>query len=573
MKARYQYLIILIMAVCFTACKKTNTHGRLIPEDAAFVVQVDGKSLLSKLSWNEIKDNQLFQAMYSDSNLQATVKKLLSDPEKAGIDIHNDLLFFSKKDSTGGYIAIEGSVKDAALLKTFNTEINNNGSANESDGVNYISHAPLCAGWNNEKFVYVIDARGLKGMDELSRRMMNDSIDVYKHMPRDISATCKAVFTLKESNSLAQDEKFTKLMKQPGDVRLWINSEALSGSAVGMAAMVNLDKLYKGNITTFAASFDNGKITMNGHSYAGEDLTKLYKKYGGGKVNEDMLKRIPGKEMIAVAALNFKPEGIKEFLKMLGLDGLANVGLTKALGFGMDDFIKANKGDIAFGISDLQLKTDTSTKNTDPDNDLPVHSRMKPDFNFIFSASIGDKDAFNKLINAGKKLGGEFVNDKNLPMAYNSNGNYFVISNTKENADKYLSGANAGNDFISKISGQAFGAFVNIQAAMKPFVNEASKDSVDKAMYDATLKMWDNVLWKGGDIEDGAITQNIEINLLDKTTNSLKQLNQYTSELGKLQKEKQKKQQEDIMAFEDAMSPGSLKDTSVYPPVSHSKEK
>jgi hypothetical protein len=554
------------MAVCFTACKKTNTQGRLIPDDAAIAVQVDGKSLLSKLSWNEIKENQLFQAMYSDSSLEATVKRLLDDPEKAGIDIHNDLLFFTKKDSSGGYIAIEGTVKDAALLKAFNAEITSNGSASESDGINYISKAPLCAGWNNEKFIYVIDAPGLKQMDDLSRRMMKDSIDPAMPMPRDISAACKALFTLKESSSLAQDEKFTKLMKQAGDVRLWLNSEALAGSAVGMAAMVNLDKLYKGNITTFAASFDNGKIIMNGHSYAGEDLTKLYKKYGGGKVSEDMLKRIPGKDMVAMMGLNFKPEGIKEFLKMLGFDGLANVGMTKALGFTLDDFIKANKGDIVIGISDLQLKTDTSLNELYKDNELPATARMKPEMNFIFSASIGDKDAFNKLINAGKKFGGELVNEKTMPLAYNSNGNYFVIGNSKENADKYLAGANSSSDLVSKITGQAFGGFLNIQAIMKPFASEVSKDSIDKAVYDASLKMWDNVIWKGGDIDDGAITQNVEINLLDKTTNSLKQFNQYTSELGRLHKEKKKKEKEDIMAFEDAVSPGSLKDSIPYPP-------
>ena len=147
MKGRYQYFIIIVMAVCFTACKKTNTQGRLIPDDAAIALQVDGKSLLSKLSWNEIKENQLFQAMYSDSSLKATIKKLLDDPEKAGIDIHNDLLFFTKKDSSGGYVAIEGSVKDAALLKTFNAGITNNGSENESDGVHYISHGSVKYLW------------------------------------------------------------------------------------------------------------------------------------------------------------------------------------------------------------------------------------------------------------------------------------------------------------------------------------------------------------------------------------------------------------------------------------------
>ena len=569
MKGRYQYFIIIVMAVCFTACKKTNTQGRLIPDDAAIALQVDGKSLLSKLSWNEIKENQLFQAMYSDSSLKATIKKLLDDPEKAGIDIHNDLLFFTKKDSSGGYVAIEGSVKDAALLKTFNAGITNNGSENESDGVHYISHAPLCAGWNNEKFVYVIDAPALKELDAMSRRMMKDSLDAGRPMPRDISATCKAVFALKESNSLAQDEKFTKLMKQPGDVRGWINSEALSGATVGMTAMVNLDKLYKGNITTFAANFDNGKISINAHSYAGEDLSKLYKKYGGGKLNEDMLKRIPGKEIVAMVALNFKPEGIKEFLKLLNLDGLLNIGLT-SIGFTMDDFIKANKGDIAIGLSDLQLKTDTSSNYIHRDNELPVTSKMKPDFNFVFAASIGDKDAFNKLINAGKKLGGQFENEKSLPVAYNSNGNYFVLSNSKENADKYLAGTNNSNDFISKMSGQAFGGFLNVQTAMKPFVNEVSKDSLAKAMYDVNLKMWDNILWKGGDIEDGAITQTVEINLLDKTTNSLKQMNLFTSKLADLYKEKKKK--EDMMAMDDTDKPGNFPDSTLYPPAP-SKEK
>jgi hypothetical protein len=571
MKPRYQYLIILVMAVCFTACKKTNTQGRLIPEDAAVAVQIDGKSLLSKLSWNEIKENHLFQDIYNDSDLTATVKKLLEDPEKAGIDIHNDLLFFTKKDSTGGYVAIEGSVKDAALLKTFNTGIAKNASEKESDGVHYISQATLCAGWNNEKFVYVIDAPALKELDDLSRRMMKDSIDLPKPMPRDINATCKAVFALKESNSLAQDEKFTRLMKQEGDVRFWLNSEALGGAAVGMAAMVNLDKLYKGNITTFAASFDNGKITMKGRSYAGDDLTKLFKKYGGGKLNEDMLKRIPGKEMVAAAGLNFKPEGIKEFLKMLNLDGLVNIGLN-SLGFTMDDFIKANKGDIAFGISDLQLKTDTASNYMYRDNDLPVTSKMKPDLNFVFAAAIGDKDAFNKLINAGKKLGGKAENEKSLPIAYNTNGNYFVLSNSKENADKYLAGTNTNNDFISKISGQAFGGYLNMQAAMRPFVNEVSTDSLDKTLYDINLKMWDNILWKGGDIEDGAITQSVEINLLDKTTNSLKQLNMYSSKLADLYKEKKKKQKGDVMAFDDADKTGNLGDSTLYP-TAPSKEK
>lgn len=37
--------------------------------------------------------------------------------------------------------------------------------------------------------------------------------------------------------------------------------------------------------------------------------------------------------------------------------------------------------------------------------------------------------------------------------------------------------------------------------------------------------MWDDVYMKGGSYSGGGITQTMEINLIDKNTNSLKQLN------------------------------------------------
>lgn len=573
MKARLYLLMGLAVTVFFAACSKSNKQGRLIPSTAAAVVVADGKSLLSKLSWEEVKQNQFFQAVYQDSGMKETIKKLLDNPEKAGIDINNDLLLFLQKDSLGGFIGIEGTVKDAAALKTFNSEITNGGSETETDGIHFISKSPLCAAWSNEKFLYLVDAPGLNAMDELSRRMMADSIDVSRNIKaRDILASAKQVFALKENNSLAKNEKFTKLMSQSGDFKFWLNSEEFNKSftSLPMMAMVNLEKLYKGNITTFAASFDNGKITLNGHSYAGEDLTKLYKKYSGGKVSEDMLKRIPGKDMIGMFGFNFKPEGLKEFLQMLGLDGFLNLGLARA-GFTLDDFVKANKGDIVFGVTDIQFKTDSTKNYLFKDDSLDAPSVTKPTFNFSFAASIADKDAFNKLINAGKKIGGFLPNQSELPIAYNSNGSYFVLSNSKENADKFLTGNGENAGLVEKISGEPFGGYLNMQNIFKIIPAKEIKDSVGKVMFDESVKMWDFVIWKGGNFENGGITQKAEITLVDKNTNSLKQLNQYVNKLGQLINEKKKKEQEDIMAFEDAVTPASITDTVTSPPTKGKK--
>jgi hypothetical protein len=56
--------------------------------------------------------------------------------------------------------------------------------------------------------------------------------------------------------------------------------------------------------------------------------------------------------------------------------------------------------------------------------------------------------------------------------------------------------------------------------------------------------MWDNLLSTGGDFKNGGITQHMEINLVDKTTNSLKQLNSYLGVMGSI--EKKKKDQRNI---------------------------
>jgi hypothetical protein len=53
-----------------------------------------------------------------------------------------------------------------------------------------------------------------------------------------------------------------------------------------------------------------------------------------------------------------------------------------------------------------------------------------------------------------------------------------------------------------------------------------------------SLNMWQDILAKGGDFKDKASEFEFEINLVDKNTNSLKQLNQYMDKMAALKEEK-----------------------------------
>ena len=527
MQTRFKLtLIVSVTAILFlSSCgSKTNKEGRYIPANAAFVLHMNGQSLNAKLPWEEIKQSELFIQAYADSSVPVILKTVMDNPENTGIDVKNDILVFVIKDSSGGYVAVEGTVKDAAKFKQFNKNVNKTlATESEKDGIHFISSNSMTASWKEQKFVMVMDATGLNSMYKM-KGMYADSTIVSPAMKKDLNAIATQIFALKENSSLGKEEKFTDLMKTTGDVHFWMNIEALglgSSDMPGMAAlsMVNFKKIYEGSRISGTVNFDNGKINADLTSYSGKEMTALINKYSGDKINSDMVKRIPSKNLAALLALNFKPEGIREYLKLLGVDGFANMG-TAFLGFNLDDFIKANKGDILLAVTDLMQD-----------------STGRPDFSALFSASIDDKVSFDKLIQAGKKLGKDKFNGETGPsIFYNMNENYFAIGNKKQDIDKYTATANNSNsELFDKLSGSSSGAYINFRYILKSMSIDAKRDSLENIMYDASVKMWDDLIFKGTGMKNGGNSMHLEINLLDKNTNSLKQLNKYLSILGALQ--------------------------------------
>ena len=555
------FAFILLLA----SCSKTNKQGKLIPKDAVFVMIMNGQSLSSKLPWDEVKKNELFQKMYADTTVPPFIKKALNDPDNSGIDVKNDLVFFVQKDSIGGYVALEGTVKDADKFRTFNLDALKGGSESEKDNIKMISKDAVCIGWNKEKFVYIFDAPQM--YSPKPRSFMDDDV-ADERKPRDISAACKNVFNLASDNSLAKDEKFTSLVNKDGDVHFWINPETLYKDAAGLKELksLKLDKFYEGNIIDGVVNFENGKIKIDYKAYVSKDLNTIFKKYSGGSLDEAMLKNIPSKDVAAVFAIHFHPESIKDILALSGMDGLVNLGLTK-FDISLDDIIKSNKGDLLLSVSDIKIVKDSMTYKGFDGNDK-VYNTSKTKADVIFATAIGDKDAFNKLMNIAKKLGGDkLTQDAGADINYNSNAKYFAIGTSKDYVDKYLAGtSNNKFDFLSTLSGNPAGGYVNLQYIMKAMENEMTSDSTNRLVYNASVKLWDNVYVKGGQFEDGATSFTIEINLLDKSTNSLKQLNQYFGELGRIEDEKRMARKANMYNYDNNMDSTMVPNIKLAPP-------
>lgn len=519
----------MIAVILFSSCSKDNKQGRYIPSAAGVVFHLNGESIATKLPWEEVKQNDLFKEVIADTTVPALAKTILQDPETSGINVKSDLIAFVVKDSLGGYAAFEGFIKDEAKFKQFLTGAHKDAKETTKDGYTYFTDSKSSVAYNKERFIATMNTPQLSAMDKGNTMGMAEVKD------RDMAAVAAQLINLKEDASLAKNEKFTELVSTKGDAHFWFNAEHFNaaGAMGAAAAMVNLTKLYEGAITTATVSFDNGKITADLKSYGGKEITELYKKYSGSAFDQAMVKNIPSQNVAGLFAFNFKPEGLREFLKLLNMEGFANIGAGQ-LGFTLDDFVKANKGDILFAVTDIADDTLTGKDAT-----------------VLFSASVGDKAAFGKLIQGGKKAGGPMLGEEGASkFGYGTNDKYFAFSNKKTAADAYLAGSSKSSfSFLDKISGGPFGGYVNFQYIMNAMKPKAGADSLDAASFDASVKMWDNMIISGGNFKDGGLTQHWEVSLVDKNTNSLKQLNSYAGKMGAI--EKKKKAQREAMWSEE----------------------
>jgi hypothetical protein len=520
-RSRAWLLPAFAMLVLLASCSKSNKQGMMIPKDAVAVMHFNGESLSSKLPWDEIKKSAMFTHVTNDTSVPAFVKNILDNPDNSGIDIKKDLILFFQKDSIGNYLALEGTVKDEAKFKDFTQQAGKGASVHDKD-----------------RFVFVVALP--HSMDRKRFSMSDDTVVSYPK--RDELATCNSIFALEKKNSLGTDDQFTSLMNKKADIHMWVNSEKLYGGAGemgGMMSMMKLDKLYEGNRITATCNFENGKIDIEYKTYMSKELTKIFKKYVDGSFSEEMIKRIPSKNVAAVFAMHFDPKMIKEIIDMTGMEGLVNIGLM-TVGFSMDDIINANKGDFLVTVSDIKTHQDSIVIKRKNGTDSVIRIN-RPEPNILFATAIGDKDAFNKLSKGIKRMtdmrGGMEMDSS---VATGMNDKYFVLGKDQAQVNSYLSGGNNSFDFLSHISGNPLGGYVDLQYILTAMQQDMTLDSSEKVIHEASLKTWQNIYIKGGNYEDGGATYKVEVNMMDKNTNSLKVLNQYMSQIAPFLEQKHK---------------------------------
>lgn len=518
---------VFTFSVFFSACKSRNEIGKLIPGDVLVAGYFDSRSLLEKLPPEDIRSTQIFKDLYKDSTLPDWSKALIDDPQKMGVDLSKGLVGFADK-GTGEDInfVVSGFIGNAGNFESFNKNLAPGKSVSDEKNIKILTlQNNSLVGWNDQNFVYVLN---VKNLSNNLQDMDADEGQLPRIQEGDITSAksyLEKIFSLKENNSLAKDSRFDALLKSNGDIKVWVNNERIFQlSPMGVIGMLKIDDLIKDSRLTYSVNFENGRISSEQKAYYGKALTDLLKKYSGDKIKADEFSKIPSNNVIGALAVNFKPQGIREILKLTGLDGLANMYLNE-LKVSLDDLLGSVDGKFLLSFSDM--KVDSSSM-------VGSNAISGTGNNILFKVGVSDKEKLQKILDAVLKATAA-VTSATPP--YVLNEKEFVAGNHKSFTEKYLSG-NSGQKqaWADSISGHPFGLYVNINKIIQDL--PSPQDTSATKSIAISRSFWKELYSRGGDFSGYAFTFETILTLQNQNENSLKQLNSYLDELYRLNKEK-----------------------------------
>jgi hypothetical protein len=254
--------------------------------------------------------------------------------------------------------------------------------------------------------------------------------------------------------------------------------------------------------------------------YSNKEMREIMKKYSGESLDTKLVQRIPSDNIVGLLASNYKPEGLKELLKLGGLDGMVNSFLGD-YHLTLDEIVNAAKGDFLVSVSDLGLTKRKISLGPGMDS-LPTSG---PTANVLVVMSVKDKAPFEKIMDAAQRLGSS--SQMPMPVTFKLTNDFFVAGSNPVFVDEFLKGGSHDFPFLSKISGHPVGFYLDFSK----MITSLRGDTTGNDVLSSSASVWKDLVVTGGEFKDDAIQENVEVNLVDQNTNSLQQLNSYIEKL------------------------------------------
>lgn len=557
MKLKQMVALGIIASIVLTACSsKGPEYTRFIPKSAGYVIAFDVKSMMTKLNEDSLTMENMLDVLKEKNNTgdYTQALEIWKQFKDAGLDFENKVLVavpeINMDKGAVGFQLVAG-VKDPAKLEAFVAKLPNAPKVEKDGDLSMVTiEGNVMMGWNKEAVMIV----GNESPSDYGMLDFNDSSAVASIPGAEgVKADIKKYFTLKKDESIASVKEFTDLLQEKADMAIFTSGNGATGSGANpfLAMLPKVKELLDGVYSTTTVNFEDGKIVINGQTYAGKKLAELLSKYAGPVADLSLVERYPSANINGVTAFSFKPELIPAFLKETGFDAFVNMALSEG-GTSADDIAKAFKGDFAVVFGDFAMKTIDEGKDAS-------YQRIEPSGKLVFAARIGDKTAFDKLIALAEKQGGiRRVGNKLVPAIDAESGmpdpssfgfvagienDLLIVSNDSAVYASYAAGKSGTAISASAkaaLKDQSLSFYVNTPSILKG-IPDAIFDSADhheRKILNRSKEMFGEMYFNSTNFDGKKITSKGEV-ALTSGKNSLPQLVRYLMFIAEEMKQKE----------------------------------
>ncbi len=554
-KNLFSLLSFLTVITLIASCgKKAAKEAKYIPKDATAVVVVNLESLEGKMKKGNISmDSLIKKVQTSGDTLSTSDKKMLEDFKNSGIAFDQNLYLFivqkgSMQKGEANAINLLATIKDEAKFEKFvkEQELFKDKEVVKANGFSYVASGNnQSIAWNKEVVIATMYNKTMKSsFDSLGNYKMPD----YTETKKEHQAEVTRYFGLKEAESVASLAVFNDMFKEKADGYLFATS---AGTLAALSAtplnLPKIEELIKDSYSATTFNFEDGKIVAKGTSYTNAFLGSILKKYAGPVVNINALEKFPSQNINGAMLVSFNPELFGGLLKELEVGGIVDGFLSKQ-GITSADIYKCLKGEINVIVSDFSM-AEREVAVPMPDGSTFKNKTSMPSAKMIFTANIGDKAAFarvmEKAVEAGMVTktatgysGGAIMKATGMYLTVDAEN--FVIASDSATYFAYKAGtgkATLSADVLAKLKGKSTAAFIDINSLIKASMSSISDQQLTK-MLTIVNNTFKNVIFSSDNFDGKSVKSEFEVYMADTKQNSLVSLFKMVEGLAVISNEK-----------------------------------
>ena len=506
----------LLFSVCITLTifSQTNAVLKYLPVDAKTIIKINSTTLRQKMKWEDLMNSKIFADFLKEVPQEG--KEFLKNPSHTGIDMSQGFfLIVAANAGKDTKPVIYGIPKDTAQFAAMIKKLKPQKKITKIGNGKLFIDKNTAVAWNNE--IFIITAIASK--EGAANQTAKDKAAAELTKTKQLTDKSKALLTKRPT--VFSNEYFASLLKEEGDIYLWTNNTIQQESKKGKApvfGMLNKNLMQRAEYTSGVIKFESGKATMQMKRYMPASLDSIYSKYSLGNINLETLKKLPASQPLFLYSFRFSPAMIDEIFSKIGADNILD-SLNKK-NIKKEDILGAIRGDAMLAVmkaSDFSQEDSVTAKL----NGLQV----------FIAGGINDKEKFKKLTDSWqtKKDSGSDNALRKIPKPFVlSNDSIFVASISQMSAQKFLSSPGNNSEVenlfqpYKNYPGVSIVDLRTIFQLAGPFLFK--RKSQEEAEQTAkVLGTFDKLISYGGRYTNNYTSTTIELLLVDKDENSLKQ--------------------------------------------------